>query len=383
MIDRAAERVNKIGRKDALFVMPSSMMGGAERVAFNLIQFLLSRGWRISLVTMSQGRTPGWERLAALANFNWIALETKSDKLGMLAAMGIVTRLSHRNRFSLVYSTHVHVNAMLATLRRLRLLQTHALVARESTVIFIRKTKYPYFIFRLLYRLYDGIDALICQTPFMKTNLLEAVPHLRRMSVEVVPNPVDVEDIARCAAQGDSDAGESPIDFVFCGRLIALKRPDLVIRAIARLDRGSWQTAHFLGPGEQGELRALAAELGIADRVVFRGAVDNPYAVFARARVGVLASTVEGFPNVLLEMMAAGTGRIVSSLCTPSVRDLPGVDIVAPINEDLLAAALEAALAGPSRKEEFSAYISDQRSVVSFWDRIRQMLADSNCNMDD
>jgi glycosyltransferase involved in cell wall biosynthesis len=365
--------------RQALFVMPSSLIGGAERVAFNLVIFLLSRGWHVSLVTMSYGRKPGWDQLESHPNFRWTALSVKSEKLGILKTIRTVSNLSRRHCFSLAYSTHVHVNAMLSILRHTRLLRTRALVARESTVIFMRKTNYPRLLFHLLYRLYGGIDVLICQTSSMKSHLLEAVPHLRRMAVEVVPNPVNVDFIKQCVARGDGDADGILIDFVFCGRLISLKRPELVIRALALLETDCWRSAQFLGHGEVRELRALAGELGIADRIVFRGGIDNPYAVFARARVGVLTSTIEGFPNVLLEMMAAGTGRLVSSLCTPAILDLPGIDIVDPIDEERLATALKAALTGAARTSEFRAYIENERSISLFWDRIRETLAARHC----
>lgn len=356
--------------KYAMFVMPSSLIGGAERVAFNLVMYLLSQNWRVSLVTMSRGRSPGWEQLENNPNFDWIALNARSEKFGVLPAIAAVIRLSRRHRLSLVYSTHAHVNAMLSSLRRARLLTTRMLVVRESTVIFMRKETYPHFLFRILYGFYGRIDALICQTPLMKDHLLKAVPRLSRFPVVVVPNPVNIDYISQRVAEGDTEANVELIDFVFCGRLIPLKRPDLVIRALALLDRETWRTAHFLGRGDNGELRTLAANLGIADRIIFRGSLDNPYAVFARSKVGILASTIEGFPNVLLEMMASGTGRIVSSLCTPAVTDLPGIDIVDPINAEQLAAALTTALAGPKRTDEFRDYIAKERSVLSFWKRI-------------
>jgi glycosyltransferase involved in cell wall biosynthesis len=363
--------------------MPSSLIGGAERVAFNLVVLLLSQGWCVSLLTMSHGRKPGWDQLESYTGFHWTALSSKSDKLGVFKAIPSVARLSRCHRFLLVYSTHTHVNAMLSTLRHTGLLRTRALVARESTLIFKRRTKYPALIFHILYRLYGKIDLLICQTLLMKSHLLEAAPYLRSISVEVVPNPVNIDYINKCVALGDGEADAAPIDFVFCGRLIPLKRPDLVIRALALLERECWRSAQFLGHGEIRELRALANELGIADRIVFRGSLDNPYAVFARARVGVLASTIEGFPNVLLEMMAAGTGRIVSSLCTPAMLDLPGIDIVDPIDEERLATTLKVALTGATRTNDFRAYIADERSILLFWDRIWETLVASDCGITD
>lgn len=65
--------------------------------------------------------------------------------------------------------------------------------------------------------------------------------------------------------------------------------------------------------GEEGdceaELRALAADLGIADRVIWAGPVPNAdlHAWYSAADVFCLASEKEGWPNVLLEAMACAT----------------------------------------------------------------------------
>lgn len=50
-----------------------------------------------------------------------------------------------------------------------------------------------------------------------------------------------------------------------------------------------------------------ARELGLGDRVIFRGMVGNPYAYMKSAKFTVLCSKNEGFPTVLIESLACGT----------------------------------------------------------------------------
>lgn len=91
------------------------------------------------------------------------------------------------------------------------------------------------------------------------------------------------------------------------GRLDPVKRVGDVIRALATPPLAS---AHFhiIGKGDQRpELEALAAQLGVADRVTFHGFVDDEGAarMIAQSDVFVLASEQEGLPTVLLEMLLA------------------------------------------------------------------------------
>ncbi|MGH9058007.1 MAG: glycosyltransferase, partial [Acidimicrobiales bacterium] len=70
------------------------------------------------------------------------------------------------------------------------------------------------------------------------------------------------------------------------------------------------------GPEER-RLRQLAHQLGIADRVDFRGFVSahvDVLRIMAASRVVVSASTVEGFGIVLLEAMALGVPFVASDI---------------------------------------------------------------------
>lgn len=97
-------------------------------------------------------------------------------------------------------------------------------------------------------------------------------------------------------------------DYVFAvSRLTSLKRMDLLVRALAeRAGRGL--TAVMAGDGpEEFSLRALAAELGVADRVSFIGAADEATLLehYARCRAVCFTPREEDYGFVTVEAFAS------------------------------------------------------------------------------
>jgi glycosyltransferase involved in cell wall biosynthesis len=128
--------------------------------------------------------------------------------------------------------------------------------------------------------------------------------------VELVACGIHVDQVQRAAGVDAPRHGEGP-PLVYAGRLLREKRIDLLLRAVAILkDRHAGVLLTVFGDGPFREtLVRLAAELGIADRVDFRGHVetyDEVWSSLGRARVAVQPSEREGFGLFPLEAMAAG-----------------------------------------------------------------------------
>lgn len=98
------------------------------------------------------------------------------------------------------------------------------------------------------------------------------------------------------------------------GSLTRHKGHELVIEALTLLPQADLMIAGS-GP-EEARLRELAARLGVADRVRFVGPIPQPalFGYYNAADVMVLASSREGWANVLLEAMACGTPVIASDV---------------------------------------------------------------------
>lgn len=72
----------------------------------------------------------------------------------------------------------------------------------------------------------------------------------------------------------------------------------------------------IIGDGKFEEYRKLAEELGVGNEVYFTGMKKNPFPYLNAARVYVLTSYNEGFPNALVEAMALGIPAIATDCLT-------------------------------------------------------------------
>ena len=127
------------------------------------------------------------------------------------------------------------------------------------------------------------------------------------------------------------------------GHLIDRKGHDLVIRAAAALPGVTLMIAGD-GPREA-TLRALAAALGVAERVRFLGHVDQQHLpdLYGAADVAVNGADREGIANVLLEALACGTPLVATPIWgSPEVVKVPEAGL---LSADRSAGAIAAAIA--------------------------------------
>jgi glycosyltransferase involved in cell wall biosynthesis len=105
----------------------------------------------------------------------------------------------------------------------------------------------------------------------------------------------------------------------------------------------------LVGSGPDREsLEREVVRRGLGDHVIFEGAVNQDHILefYAQANAFVLASFAEGIPVVLMEAMAMEIACISTSIAGIAELIRNGVDglLVAPSDEDALAAAIDALL---------------------------------------
>lgn len=152
---------------------------------------------------------------------------------------------------------------------------------------------------------------------------------------------------------------------VAVGRLLPIKGFDTLLRALPAIEASAGDTRLLLiGPNRidpqngdyQKYLAQLAGECGVADKVIFTGAVPHPdmRAVLAAADVIAVPSVLEGMNKVAVEGAAVGTPSVVTR--TSGIADLmsgAGIgEIVEPQNAEQLAACLSDLLNHPARRAE-------------------------------
>lgn len=168
-------------------------------------------------------------------------------------------------------------------------------------------------------------------------------------------------DLSRFGAVVRARAAEPMLLVV--GRLSPPKGYDDALRALALLRaRGLAPRLVMVGDGpERDRLQALAAELGVAPQVEFRGALDHDAIVplYAAAWLLVAPSKVmsngrrDGIPNVVIEALAAGV-PVVGTRGTgieEAVRDGETGALASPNDPASLADAIARLLADPQELE--------------------------------
>jgi glycosyltransferase involved in cell wall biosynthesis len=143
-----------------------------------------------------------------------------------------------------------------------------------------------------------------------------------RHKVDVVLNGIDLtafglpHSVAEVRASLGIPAGALVMGTV--GRLVEVKRHDLLIQAFAELhERGRLTNTWLLivGDGPERErLERLAARLGVGDLTIFAGYQSQPQRLLRAMDLFVLTSRHEGLPLALLEAWAAGLAVVASSV---------------------------------------------------------------------
>lgn len=154
-----------------------------------------------------------------------------------------------------------------------------------------------------------------------------------RERVTVIHNGFDREDYSLPARESREslrgEAGFSADDILIGGvfRFEDEKRPLLWIEAAALIAR-SLPHARFVLYGHGtllGQMKELAAKLGVAERLVFAGLTDKPLMAMSLMDILLLSSHGEGLPNVLIEAQAVGTA-VVTTLAGGAAEAIePGV----------------------------------------------------------
>jgi D-inositol-3-phosphate glycosyltransferase len=181
-----------------------------------------------------------------------------------------------------------------------------------------------------------------------------------RRRVTVVPCGVD---LGRFSAEGPAEPRpRARRRLVAACRLVERKGIGDVVAALAELPdaelhvAGGPAAAELAGDPEARRLRALAADLGVGDRLVLRGRVDRDAMppLLRSADAVVCAPWYEPFGIVPLEAMACGVPVVATAVggqIDSVVHGVTGVH-VPPRDPAALAAALRSLLADPARRAE-------------------------------
>ena len=175
-----------------------------------------------------------------------------------------------------------------------------------------------------------------------------------------IPNGIDLERFAGAAPDRRRPLRRQPDERLIgtVGVLRPEKNLGRLLRIFARLEAKQPTRLIITGDGsERARLAALAADLGITDRVTFTGHRADPETILAELDLFALTSDTEQMPYSVIEAMAAGLPVVATDV--GDVRHLlPEASrgcVHPPADETGFAASLQQLLEAPDRRHSLGA----------------------------
>ncbi len=320
-----------------LLVIPTLKAGGAERVMAELANEWSEKGYSVHLITWYK-HTPyyhlnekvSFHKLDYIASFSHDS-EGQAQATKRTPLTDIATAIA-RKRFFRSLKANIKTLLEIRIYKKLRRvieqISPNAILSFATgnnilVLLALRKSAMPIFVSErslikkdefLLERSLRLYTYKWAKLVILQTNdaLQQFIDKTGFTKCEVIPNPV--RKIAKYPL-------EKQKNILSVGRLEEVKGHRYLLQVFSALKAPGWRLV-IVGEGTlRRELMQLACDLGVSDRVDFQGQVTEIDVWYGMARVFVLPSLYEGFPNALCEAMAAGLA-CVSFDCNNGPRDI-------------------------------------------------------------
>jgi glycosyltransferase involved in cell wall biosynthesis len=290
-VDKVATEKRAIGMNVTFFI-GSLYGGGAERVICNLASYLVQKGHKVEILTMSETKE-SYDLDERVTTKSLLSLNNRKNKI-----WNVLIRFPRLWKYMRKTENDIYVVMLPKTtvmFLAFRWMTKAKVVAAER----VDPAAYSNTIGCLLKRYAHRADGFVFQTEDAKAWYGDAVKDCKTVIIPNAINPVFIRK---------PYTGEKRKVITGAGRLCEQKNFSLLIRAFAKIsdDFPDYKLVIY-GEGEKrDELESLVKELGLESRVAFPGYIQNIADEMEKNSMFVLSSNFEGMPNALMEAMALG-----------------------------------------------------------------------------
>lgn len=293
-------------KKKICFIVPKLGEGGAEKVAYNLLNNLDLNKFEIELIIIYKEKGDYLKNLRK--EVKCIFLNKNKIRNSLIS---IFMELKKSNpEIVIVFSFEI---IMLIGMLLIPFFKNIKFINRQINLI--EKLKLSKLKKFLLIRAYKNIDRVITQSKDMTNDLENNLKIDLKNKIVEINNPINIDEILNLSNEKiEIELKRENRNLLCVGRLSKQKAFDLIIEIMV-LFKNTNIKLYILGEGEERlKLQKLIEKNNLYNNVFLLGRKENPYVYMRNADLFILSSRYEGFPNVLLEAGACG----LYSICNDS-----------------------------------------------------------------
>jgi len=280
--------------------------GGAERVFVNLANYWHTAGHEVDFVVLSTG---GTLREELDAGVQLIDLREHYNRMPVrFASIFAFAKYLKAARPDRVFATLTYVTITALWARKLAGYTGRLIVRQANSLSNQSSQSLPVRIWNWIgYHLaYRWADIILVNSKNSEAEVAEMLPSLKS-KLKLVYNPVIIGDFISVKTPK-----EAPV-ILSSGRFARQKDFPTLLRAFKIIRERCEAHLIMLGDGpDRKQIEEQIRELGLVEHVTLKGYVSDPGTYYQEADVFVLTSLWEGFPNVLVEALAAGTAVVAT-----------------------------------------------------------------------
>lgn len=284
-----------------LFIIPTLLAGGAERVMSFVSQNLDKNKFNSSLVVIGFEKDNKYDLKGITVHY--------LGKDRVMNAVIPLIRIIRKEKPQVIISAISHLNITMGLISvffpKTKFIGRHTIVSQDRVKLVVeKKTSAKRKVVKSFQFAYKRLDIILCQSKDMYNHMRDEY-HIPQEKLRIINNPITDSFQIKSNPKHKCNI----VKYITVARLKKSKGHERILNCLSKLDYPFQYTIIGSGP-EKDNIFKQAKELGIEDTISHVPYTNEVSKYLSESDFYLQASYAEGFPNCLIESCSVGTPAI-------------------------------------------------------------------------